>query len=335
LKGLAKSRAALGLTLFIVATIVLSCGLKGPPKPPLVPAPDKPRGLSAKAREGCVKLSWHEPREDSEHLPAFTYQVLRSIQEAPADPPAFRLIGETEENYFIDCSLDTGLVALYSVRAVSSGGEQGEDSSPARVYNRRSPAAPADLSISPGDDFVELRWRTMPGLPPGSGYNVYRSRDPEVFPAAPVNAVPVEDGYYVDSPLMRNETYYYEVRAVVMEDGSAPVEGPAAAVYCVTMFDASPPAPPLGLTAIWRGDGVMLRWFHNREPDVSGYVVRRRRLGSRGFKTLTPRPIEDTEFLDRSARRGVDYEYMVQAVDDADPPNISASSDVVRVFTGP
>ena len=85
-----------------------------------------------------------------------------------------------------------------------------------------APAAPTDLSATPGDTMATLAW-TAPVDTDVIGYNVYRSRSNPVSLTNPINGNNLVPGTgYVDGGLTNGTTYYYTVTAV---DSSANPSG--------------------------------------------------------------------------------------------------------------
>jgi fibronectin type 3 domain-containing protein len=124
--------------------------------------------------------------------------------------------------------------------------------------------------------------------------------------------------------------YVYAVRAVrriVKTD----VEGKGSPEVPVTPTDLTPPGSPIGLVAIPLKTGVELNWQKNREPDLLGYYVYRRKPGEREFKKVTEVPVAKETFLDSRVDQGQEYEYAMTAVDNSVRKNESPFSEEVRV----
>jgi len=365
-----RSLLALGATLFLSA----GCGVKAPPRPPAKPVPAEPEGFHARVREGCVELAWRPatvetlagaavaagatagaaPKpapaatgaaaraagravEAAAALippPAESYEVLRAEEPAAGEAPIFEVAAETRETSFRDCAPAAGAGYLFQVRPVSADGRRGKETRKALVKIAAPLPAPGKLTAKPGDRFVELSWRRPAGLPEGAAFNIYRSKDPDRFGWQPVNPQPVTAATYADGPVENGTKYFYQVRAAVRPEKAAVVEGPAATASA-TPIDNVPPSAPAGLTAAFTGKAVEMRWFKNQEPDLKGYLVYRR-TGEQGkFQHLTPTPIADTGYIDKTAKRGREYQYLVTAVDTSDPPNESAGSETQSVYVTP
>ena len=103
----------------------------------------------------------------------------------------------------------------------------------------------------------------------------------------------------------------------------------ASETTCLLLVDMFPPAAPAGLVAIAGAGAISLTWTTNAEADVAGYMVLRGRGPDGELEALTPEPIAVTNYRDTTVETGVSYVYAVQALDGAEPPNVSAASEPV------
>jgi hypothetical protein len=60
-----------------------------------------------------------------------------------------------------------------------------------------------------------------------------------------------------------------------------------------------------------------LNWRKNREPDLLGYFVYRRRPEEREFKRLNESPLAKENYLDTDVVLKQEFEYVVTAVDNS------------------
>lgn len=199
------------------------------------------------------------------------------------------------------------------------------------------------MELPPADDLV------VGAAPPEavSGparYNVYRQLAPDplappataanprpwgVVSPAPINPAPLPVRSYQD-PVEFGRERCYMVRVV---RGTAPaiVEGEASAPVCVTPVDTFPPPPPGELSAIASEGAINLLWEASAGADVAGYLVLRGEQGSATLHPLTPAPVTEPRFTDRTVTAGVRYVYAIVAVDSRVPvPNVSAESNRVE-----
>ena len=110
---------------------------------------------------------------------------------------------------------------------------------------------------------------------------------------------------------------------------SLPLRSAPSETACVLLADIFPPAAPTGLVAVAGAGAISLTWTANGEADLAGYVVLRGRDPEAELEALTPEPIAVTNYQDTEVETGLGYVYAVQAVDRADPPNVSAASEQV------
>jgi fibronectin type 3 domain-containing protein len=104
----------------------------------------------------------------------------------------------------------------------------------------------------------------------------------------------------------------------------------ASPVTCVTPRDTFPPAPPRNLAAVGAEGAINLIWEASGAADLAGYLVLRGELPGGTLQVLTTDPVRETTFRDTGVKAGVRYEYVVVAVDTAQPPNRSAESNRVE-----
>jgi hypothetical protein len=321
--------------LLIESEFFLACGIKGPPRPPATPVPDQARALAGRSREGCVELKWKTPAESVEHAPVTQWEVLRAPAPAPGSDALYEVIATAPETTYRDCTPPAEAATWYAVRGLSATGARGKANGPIKTMTLQPPGAPAITRTEPNNGFIEFVW-DAPAASEGAtiGYNVYRSTDPAAFPWLPANPQPLGVTSYADGPLVNGTRYFYEVRAARLTAAGLPIEGPAATT-AATPADRKPPSAPQGLAAAGGPDGVNLRWLKNPEADIKGYLVYRRVEGESAFKLLVTAPIPAPMYLDKSARKGVIYEYAVTAVDSADPPNSSPFSSPQSAYIAP
>jgi fibronectin type 3 domain-containing protein len=79
--------------------------------------------------------------------------------------------------------------------------------------------------------------------------------------------------------------------------------------------DLTPPSRPAGLTVVPGVGRIFLTWNENRERDLAGYFVYRSRRSGREYERLTDKPVNRTTYSDETAKPGIQYYYVVAAVD--------------------
>ncbi len=96
------------------------------------------------------------------------------------------------------------------------------------------------------------------------------------------------------------------------------VEGETSAGLQVRTHDIFPPAPPVGLQAVYSGNPqqnfIDLTWAPNTEADMAGYNVYRREEG-RPYARVSSDLVKTPVFRDSDVQPGKQYFYTVTAVD--------------------
>ena len=200
---------------------------------------------------------------------------------------------------------------------------------------------------------IALSWTPPPGAPvavpppaegllpsrpfgptlPAARYNIYAAEAAAaegalgvVIRPAPLNPTPLPTTVVSTPGIVFGQERCFVVRSLT-ELGGAPIEGPPSAPSCVTPIDTFPPPPPTALEAVGGAGVISLIWEASEVPDLAGYLVLRGEAPGDPATLLTPAPIRDTSFEDRSVTPGVRYVYVVVAVDSATPANRSGPSN--------
>jgi pectate lyase len=177
------------------------------------------------------------------------------------------------------------------------------------AFDTNAPAAPANLSATPGDSTVSLDWDDN-GEADLAGYNVYRSLTSGSGYGL-LNGSPLTDSNYIDNSVTNGTTYYYVVTAVDSSLNESDDSGEVSAAP----QDMTPPAAPTGLSAT-PGDGtVSLDWNDNGEGDLAGYGIYRSTTSGSGYSLLNGSPLASSNYTDNSVTNGTTYYYVVVAVD--------------------
>jgi hypothetical protein len=163
--------------------------------------------------------------------------------------------------------------------------------------------------------------KDAPPPPPfGGGFSVYR-RSPDGAYGAPL-APPIDQKSFIDGSAPIGQTVCYVVRAVAR---LVPlVESAASDEACVAVADITAPAAPTGLSVMPVGEGLELSWSPSPEGDLAGYRI------SRASGPGAPEPLAEaapnqTQYIDKTAVRGIRYRYRLVAFDQAG--NASDPSD--------
>ena len=333
------------ILLWLILLLALACGKKGPPVPWETIVPKRIVDLEAIPREGRLLLEWTAPKENTDKsilIGLASFQILRSegvlvggecrgcgekpkvVYEMKLDRKE-EVIGKRMFIFFED--QEAGKVYVYQVVSINRREYPSAPSNPVWVYWDPPPQQPIEVKGEKGDKRVDLYWEPVEGA---TGYNIYRKVEEEVFPLKPLNREPLIVTKYTDLNVENEKKYIYSIRAVkrvVKTD----VEGKGSVDVSVTPTDLIPPSSPVGLVAVPLKDGIELNWRRNRDPDLLGYYVYRRKLGEKEFNRLNDTPLTKETYLDINVELGQDYEYAVTAVDNSVRKNESPLSEEVGV----
>jgi len=117
------------------------------------------------------------------------------------------------------------------------------------------------------------------------------------------------------------------VRRVVKTE----VEGKGSLGAPVTPTDLVPPDAPMDVVAVPLKGGIELNWRRNREPDLLGYYVYRKKIGEEKYKKLNETLLTKELYLDKEVELDQEYDYVVTAVDHSVRRNESPYSEEIRV----
>jgi fibronectin type 3 domain-containing protein len=334
------------IVLVSVIVLLVGCGVKGPPVPWETIVPKRIVDLEAVPREEKVLLEWTIPKENTDKS-ALTdlagFSILRSegdliggeckgCGEKPTVVYEMKLGAKEEVRgkrvTAVVEDLEPRKVYVYQVVSVNRRKDPSSPSNPVWIYWDYPPQTPGLVRVEGGDKRVDLSWEPVVGA---TGYQVYRRGEGDTFPATPLNREVLTSTRYPDLNVENEKKYIYSVRAVrrvVKTD----IEGKGSLEVSATPTDLIPPGPPTGLVAVPLKTGMELNWQKNREPDLLGYYVYRRRPGEREFRRVTEAPVMKETFLDSQVAQGQEYEYAVTAVDHSARKNESPFSEEVRVI---
>ena len=239
------------------------------------------------------------------------------------------------------------LTRLYTVRGVSTKGNAGLAAVRVEVplLAAPGPARPPATPPTWEETKVTITWQPPASATdeaPGVLYNVYAAPSPGGVTASsagasakadaapvPLNPAPFEGTAFASLGAPPGKEQCFVVRSVALV-GTAKIESDPSAPICVTPRDIFAPAAPKNLQAVASAGVVSLIWDANTEPDLAGYLVLRGPAPGDTLQPLTPEPIKDTRYQDRTTKPGGIYFYAIVAVDRATPPNRSAPSNRVQ-----
>ena len=356
---------ALAGLLLLAAFFLGGCGVEGEPLPPLLNVP-LPAELNVTQRGDQLVLLWQFPALTTEGqalqpgklgpvevfravLPGLRREVTPGEFEAAArrvaEVRAVQPAGELQTRFAEPVQPAWhGQSVAYAVRLLNLRRDAAGFSNIGVVAVVPPPSAPPALEARGTESAIELVW---PPVTAAGLYRVYRAESAPggaVQAFVPVAEVPAPDSgarlvRYADANFRFGRAYTYFVRAVTVQ-GEFRAESTDSPSAGITAVDTFPPAVPAGLVAIGVPGApglpaaeaaqaeVHLSWETSTEADLAGYEIYRREAGG-PFERLNSGLLQSPTFVDRTAKRGVEYVYRVTSKDKAG--NESEPSEPVRV----
>jgi hypothetical protein len=264
----------------------------------------------------------------------------------PADPDAFRRRGDLVGQVAADPMEPGSRLFLEDLQLgeLAEGGKGWTLRYAVRVRDRRGRAsplvitedlellnsapAPRELTVEPTADGVRLAWGP-PEADQVYTYNVYRSHPEVPWPETPLNPAPLAATEFLDREVTTGERYTYTVRVSLSVERPYR-EGEPSETREIVAEDRFAPIPPQGLVAVQEGRAVRLFWNPNPERDLAGYRVSRSVDGG-PWSRVGPPTLETPSLLDSAVEVGHRVAYRVEAVDRAEPANVSEPSGSVEI----
>lgn len=156
------------------------------------------------------------------------------------------------------------------------------------------------------------------------GYKIYRKPAEGEFEL--ISEQVVTEEHYLDTGLVNNEKYSYQILAVDDAGNSNSV----GVIEAVPTLDITPPPVPKDLSAEDEGTGkkILLKWSAVEAGDLVGYNLYRQERED--WVQVNQEPVMSTTFIDTRITNGTIYHYQVKSIDDVN--NESASSPAVRAW---
>lgn len=343
----------------IVPLLIIGCGKRRPPLPPIEHVPQRTELLSGTQRGNQVILTWpapHRNASDSAVQSIRRIDVYRLAERAGAPRPLTEeefdaqstLIGSVSYeqllkspntlSYVDNLSLIRPVRLTYAVRYVNAEGQRAGFSNflslePGSAVSE----APVITRIAESEHALTVRWqapgRNVDGSSPANvlGYNVYRTTGLPDASQTLLNQNPVTALSYSDQSFRFGEDYTYIVRAISPGANGSSVESLDSNTMRVSPRDIYPPSPPKGLTAVASDPHRIVLFFAaNPEPDVAGYNLYRSTdpaLPKEHWKKLNASLLVRTNYQDDDVQGNTTYYYYLTAVDSAG--NTSKPSEVI------
>lgn len=323
--------------------MVPACGKRGPPLPPLHPAPAAVTNLTVTRRAETVTVRFTAPTTNQDgSLPLLLdrIEIFAMTLATDAKPPfaeelrvpAHRVASITPKApaaaedapqpvQFVDTVPASGQIRYYQVVPYATRSRAGAASPLVPVPLDAAPKTPEGAAIAYDEQTLTLTWTAVTG----ASYVVFNSAD---APDAPLQAERLAAGKFTQ-PVVFGKRVCFVVRAV---EGTAPltIESAPSAEVCETPRDTFAPPAPSGLVALAAPGAISLTWDAVTAADLAGYIVLRGEGSGDRLQPLMTDPVTGSSFEDKTAKAGVRYFYAVVAVDKASPANRSKNSNVVE-----
>ncbi len=273
---------------------------------PHVLPPPAPTNLSATPGDTIATLQWTAAPG------ATSYNIYRGTSTGQET----LLHSGVMATSFPDSGLTDGTTYYYEVTAVDSGGEGVRSSEVTATPHVLPPAAPTNVSATPGDTIAALQWTAAQGA---TSYNIYRgtSTNQETLLHSGVSITS-----FGDTGLTDGTTYFYEVTAVNAGGESARSSEVTAVPHVV------PPATPANVAAAPGNGQVGLSW--TASSGAVSYNVYR--STSTGNEVLYHQGVVGNSFNDTGLTNGVAYFYQVSAVNGAGESSRSPQVSAIPVL---
>jgi predicted small lipoprotein YifL len=206
----------------------------------------------------------------------------------------------------------------YVVVGVSRQGRDGAPSLMLPVRLAGVPEPPTGAVITYTESTMTLNWTATAG----DGVVIYEQ-------SKPVQATPLTTGVWT-TPTTFGAERCFTLRSVRV-DGPVSTESASSAPVCETPVDSFAPPVPEGVVGVNEPGRNTLEWDAVQAEDLAGYHVLRREGPGATLQQLTATPTSATTYVDTTSRSGIEYMYVVVAVDRAG--NLSAQSQPV-LLTG-
>jgi hypothetical protein len=220
-------------------------------------------------------------------------------------------------------------VRLYYSVSTDSGEAESALSNVVSIVPLVPPGTPRSLHIAASARAVDLQWEAPADSENArpSGYNVYRfaPTGPIVELGKPINAAPVSDTRFSDSPSYG--AHRYAVTAV-RDAGPPQVESEPTQTMYVEFRDLVAPPGPGGVTALREATAVRLVWDAIESSDFKGYRIYRTPQGGQK-QLLNPELTTETTFRDERPELGVTYVYSVSSVDESGNESAAAPAEAI------
>ncbi len=280
--------------------------------------PTPPTNFKISSGDSFINLSWFYPEDDGGGS-VIEYHIYRGT--SSAEKGLFITLGPNT-HYFIDTSVENGVVYYYSITANNSEGES--DFSPELSARPLAvPSPPRNLSINATENYIQISWEP----PEDDGgtrviaYDLYKG--PTIDQIEYFKRIDVIKNSYQDSDLKVGQTYHYYLTASNFVGESSPSD---------IVFDIyrTVPNSPQNLTFISGDKFIHLFWLvpiSDGGSQILKYKVHRGSIVNQDevIEELEP---DILDYNDTSVSNGITYTYNITTVAEVgeSPPSNQISS---------
>ena len=243
----------LNATMLLAAWAAFSagCAKVGEPQPPEIHIPKPAADLTAHQVSDAIVLTFTKPVLNTDGSSATTlarvevFRLLEDLRQGLTPNPlpeeqfvqsAVRILsiaspgfpGFLQEESFVvqdtpelpDKSSIYSHAFRYAVLFINKKNQAAGFSNQACIAPVAIPLPPAGISASVMEDAIRLSWvepsENMDGSRPPRfvGYDIYKSKDPQTLPSAPLNPNPLPKPEFEDRDFQFDQTYHYAIRMV-------------------------------------------------------------------------------------------------------------------------
>ena len=279
---------------FTVSLILISCGKKGGPLPPISNTPIPVEHLKLKQMGDYLVLQWNYiPKyDDNRPLKNFSFKIY---QDDELIKPKIYKVNYTYWFYFPIKNFKREYCFYITVET------REEKSEPSKyeclIPTSQVPPTPELRNIELKENGLKLSWSAE-----GKEVNIYRGEDKYIVPT-PVYKIK-NTFNYLDKNILFNHRYCYYLTV-----DNENVESLPSGIKCKRFVDVFPPEPPSDFRLIKKENEYYLFWTDSPSKDVIGYII------YKNGKPLVNTPIKTYFFIDKSYKDG--DKYTIVAVDKA------------------
>ncbi len=270
-----------------------------------------PQPLITRADVGDRSITLHWAVDPADHVAGLTVLRSTTLEGTPEPitpmlPPMARtwtddgLVGGRDYYYYVAAYDEDGRGVVGPVWTQ-------------RAVNPNPPGPPSGLVVDEREESLVLTW-----IPPDEQdlgrFQVYSGRPGTDFAGMTLVGETRDTTFEMPVPANTQFDVAFRVRAVNTSD----VPGEPSAEASGRVVDLTPPSAPLWAEVTGREKVVALEWLRDLSPDVAFVRVLRSPAGKGEFEVLADRLEPSvTTFEDQTVAAGVEFDYALQAVDEA------------------